>query len=284
MLYLTRTQIRAMVDRIGQPKASVILNQFFINYRQWLNSADVNSLYDTQYFSIIENHPIAYNMMDKYKINIYNRYSYEYLSHRISQNMRILDVGCGTGDFSLALAAESGVLVLGVDMSSNAIEVARKKQGTDLPNCRFECLDVTNLNPSPDEKFNFIILNDVTEHLSDKELTLLFTKIRHLLTQDGEVIIHTPNGIALCNDTDSSVLQILFKLYLRLFKGWKGFERSVEQLYYHQTHINIKSYREYKKILTSLGYKSKVIYDESYKPAFMTPVSSSNMLVICTLK
>ncbi|MGH8228611.1 MAG: class I SAM-dependent methyltransferase [Steroidobacteraceae bacterium] len=53
---------------------------------------------------------------------------------------RALDVGCGTGTHALWLAAQ-GFAVLGIDVSTVAIERARAKKGAAAPACRFTVAD-----------------------------------------------------------------------------------------------------------------------------------------------
>ncbi|MGN3973979.1 class I SAM-dependent methyltransferase [Tsuneonella sp. SYSU-LHT278] len=54
---------------------------------------------------------------------------------------RALDVGCGAGELSLALAREHGdARILGIDVSRQLIEVARER-GAHLPNARFDVAD-----------------------------------------------------------------------------------------------------------------------------------------------
>jgi 2-polyprenyl-3-methyl-5-hydroxy-6-metoxy-1,4-benzoquinol methylase len=213
----------------------------------------------------------------KYKINIYNRYCYEYLLPRLTKDNKLLDIGCGTGDFALAIASQGVKAVIGVDSSGKAIQKANTKLSATNLNCKFVCTDASSLNT--DILFDYVILNDVVEHLSDKELNGMFKKINHILESDGEVVIHTPNGLALCNDTDSDFLQKLYKIYLGVFGTFRGCERTVEQIYYDQVHINIKSYRQLATFLSDCGFKPEVIYDGKGRLPFLNKLSS-NMLVI----
>lgn len=172
-------------------------------------------------------------------------------------------------------------------ISRNAqLTIANQKIASfNLP-CRFICADVADLcvDFQSQNKYQFILLGDVSEHLADSELVPLLKKVRQLLAPRGELLIHTPNGLAVCNDTDTNFLQMLFKVYLRCAKGWRGMERSIEQLYYGQVHINIKSFRQLKSLLSQCGFNAKVYYDDKAGKRGFLKSLSSNMLVVATAK
>lgn len=61
---------------------------------------------------------------------------------------RVLDVGCGTGEHTILLAA-AGYDVLGVDGAPTAVEQARRNAKGQGVNARFEVADALNLGTSP---------------------------------------------------------------------------------------------------------------------------------------
>jgi len=279
-MYLSKSQIENFVKKLGQPKASFILNSFFNSYRASLTSADVANVYDENYRQKISNHETKRVVAGTFKINVYNEYAYAYLTKRLSPGISVLDIGCGNGDFLLALASEFGIRGVGIDFDGLSIKEAEQKKPKDL-NCRFHCEKASRLPKG--ERFDYVVMNDVVEHLSDGELTPLFIELKELLNRDGEILLHTPNGLALCNDTDRSFVQIVYKLYLKYFCGWAGFNRTAEQLYYDQVHINIKSFPQLRKFLSVLGFSAKGYYDEcNLRP--WARWMSSNMLVVARLK
>jgi len=74
----------------------------------------------------------------------------EMIESRAIEPGRTLEIGCGTGTNALYLAA-SGFDVLGVDISSRAVEIAR---GRAKGRCRFETVDILN-QPPPGAPFQF---------------------------------------------------------------------------------------------------------------------------------
>ena len=279
-MHLTREQIASIIQKVGQPDASILLNRFFFKYSNKLTSQDVAELYDEQYFKIINNHPTYHTIEGQYKINIYNRYSFDYIKPKIKSDSTLLDLGCGNGDFVLAVATLGLKLATGVDHSKTAIDSARERaRGARLP-CNFHNKDISSFSST--ERFDFIVLNDITEHLSDSELDILFDKLSRLLEPSGEIIIHTPNGLALCHQTDFNFLSRLNTIYLKIFRNWKGKKRTIEQIYYDQVHINIKSYSQLNSFLLRKGFSSKIYYDLRNSISFIRTLSP-NMLVIAQI-
>jgi 2-polyprenyl-3-methyl-5-hydroxy-6-metoxy-1,4-benzoquinol methylase len=279
-MLLTKLQIEDSIKKLGQPKASVMLNKSFNSNRSHLNSNDVKYLYDQTYLTRVDSHPAIIMLEGKYKINTHNRHTYDYILPRINKNTRILDVGCGKGDFALALSTHNVDAVIGIDFSEESISAANTSLNSSNLPCQFFHCDASDLKH--EFQFDFITLNDVFEHLSDDELSNLFINLKNLLSKNGEIIIHTPNGLALCNDTDRTLFSLFYKTYYQLFKNWKGQERTAEQIYYDQVHINIKSYPQIKRFLKNLGFTTKIQYDNKCKWFFLNQFST-HMLVTAQL-
>jgi len=70
---------------------------------------------------------------------------------------QVLDVGCGAGELSLALArGRPGVDVVGIDISPQLIDAARGR-ASHLPNVRFEVADATRWRRAEDFTPNLLI-------------------------------------------------------------------------------------------------------------------------------
>lgn len=276
-MHLTREQIAAIVERVGQPEASVLLNGFFQSYCRQLDSADVASLYDDEYAKRIASHPVRVRVDERYPVNAYNHYTYSHLLKAPGGMRRVLDFGCGDGSFAMAVAVSLGCEVLGIDFNAELIDMANKRATDAGLSCHFSAGSLEAV--SGQGLFDAVTLNDVVEHLSDRELRVLFRGLYEHLEDRGELVIHTPNGLALCNDTETSLLQWIYKAYIRLLRGWRGFERTIDQMYYDQVHINIKSYASLARLLSECGYQSEVIYDSQQSIKAMSFLSP-NMLVI----
>jgi SAM-dependent methyltransferase len=76
---------------------------------------------------------------------------------RITNGMKVLDLGCGDGTTALP-AAKLGAQVLGVDIARNLIEAGNKRaREQGLTNITFQAGDATNLQPLPDQFFDLVV-------------------------------------------------------------------------------------------------------------------------------
>ena len=95
---------------------------------------------------------------------------------------RILDVGCGFGQF-IADAAAAGHDVVGIEPDGYVARKAREN-GADIRSGFFPQV------LSPDDRFDVIIFNDVLEHLPD--LSGVFEACRAHLDRGGVMIVNAP--------------------------------------------------------------------------------------------
>jgi ubiquinone/menaquinone biosynthesis C-methylase UbiE/glycosyltransferase involved in cell wall biosynthesis len=100
---------------------------------------------------------------------------------------RILDDGCGAG-YGSAILARPGVQVIGVDISSEAIEHCRRRHETR--GIEFYEMDSTRLT-FPDEYFDGVVSFEVAEHIAEYEAYIRETQ--RVLRPGGALIISTPN-------------------------------------------------------------------------------------------
>jgi len=120
------------------------------------------------------------------------QFIYEEIEEKIrdipdKQSIKILDVGCGTGEFITIPLGSLGATVLGIDIHLPSIEHARKKN--HLKNVRFECTSIDRLS---NQQFDFIICSEVLEHQFEPQKMLV--SIRRMMKRNGICIITIPNG------------------------------------------------------------------------------------------
>lgn len=97
------------------------------------------------------------------------------------QDLKVLDIGCGTGDFLKYGIENFKVDAVGVEPNANARQIALSKN-------IFVCDTLANLK---DEVFDVITLWHVLEHVTD--LKEYFNFFNSFLKTDGVVIIAVPN-------------------------------------------------------------------------------------------
>jgi ubiquinone/menaquinone biosynthesis C-methylase UbiE len=111
-------------------------------------------------------------------------------NHVQLRNKDILDLGCGTGEYSLALS-RFAKRVIGIDFLISNIEKAVESQKlTKGRNVQFKRMNAENLF-FPNSSFDVILLNEVYEHLNQPEKVL--HEISRVLRKSGVLILFIPN-------------------------------------------------------------------------------------------
>lgn len=103
------------------------------------------------------------------------------------KDLRLLDVGCGGGFLSNALAKE-GYQITGLDTSAESLRVAKAHDSTETVN--YVQGDAYKI-PFPDGSFEVITAMDFLEHVDKPELVV--KEISRLLKPGGLFIFHTFN-------------------------------------------------------------------------------------------
>ena len=109
----------------------------------------------------------------------------------IRRGMQVLDLGCGTGDLSIAAAELVGPngLVLGIDVDADVLETARRRAWeADLDQVYFLGTSLENLR---DEGPFDVILVRMGSHLNSKAI---LSRAARLLRENGLIAVLDESG------------------------------------------------------------------------------------------
>jgi ubiquinone/menaquinone biosynthesis C-methylase UbiE len=100
---------------------------------------------------------------------------------------RVIDVGCGDGNYTMELMAGNPKYILGVDAAEAAVDLAREttKNFTDI---EFRVGNIYNLNDINDH-FDIAIVRGVLHHLNDAPKA-----IHSVMSIADELVVIEPNG------------------------------------------------------------------------------------------
>jgi ubiquinone/menaquinone biosynthesis C-methylase UbiE len=143
---------------------------------------------------------------------VYHRYSLHPFLAEAAQSggsKTALDLGCGTGVVSVALA-ERGFTVIGVDHSPEMLEIARHKarEAGLADSCSFEEGDVRRLRFA-DGEFGIVTCQGLLHHLEDMQTCL--AELERVLEPGGRFYISEP-----CRE--ETAVKRLLRAGWRLFK------------------------------------------------------------------
>ena len=109
---------------------------------------------------------------------------------RWAAGKRVLDVACGEG-YGSALLARTAARVTGVDLSSAAVEHARRRYAA-LGNVAFECAPCTGLALA-DASVDVAVSFETIEHIAEQDAFL--DELARVLTPEGVLLLSCPNKL-----------------------------------------------------------------------------------------
>ena len=148
-----------------------------------------------------------------------------FLNANVSASDRVLDLGCGEGDFT-ALIRKTGAEVLGVEIAQAALARARPRH----PTLEFRLAAIDEPLPLGDGAFDVVWASEVIEHVADTARWL--SEVRRVLARRGRLLVTTPSHGR-----------------LRLALG--GIERYSEPL---GDHLHLYSARSLRDVLMEFGF------------------------------
>ena len=104
---------------------------------------------------------------------------------------RILDLGCGNGEFLYFLRSQGYRNIVGIDLCQGELELARQMGIENLI-----CADALDYLRDKKEQFHFITAFNFFEHLHKDEILRILDCIYGALKPDGIMVAVTPNGFS----------------------------------------------------------------------------------------
>ncbi len=131
-----------------------------------------------------------------------DQYHFEKLHHLLRlvdfagyRGRRVLEVGCGAG-VDLARFAKGGAEVVGVDLASSAIDLARANFGQQGLSGEFRVADGEAL-PFSESSFDFVFAHGVVQYTTNPQR--LVDECRRVLKPGGEAVFQVYNRISWLN-------------------------------------------------------------------------------------
>ena len=138
----------------------------------------------------------------------------------------VLDVGCGTGDLTIAAKAVASPTgqVYGTDASPEMIDLARRKAARAGVDVTFQIDLIENIT-FPDNQFDVVLSSLMMHHLPDDLKREGLAEIYRVLKPDGRLLIVDMESLS-----SGSVVQRLSDIMIQLHGGHKHMQNNVKKL------------------------------------------------------
>ena len=110
----------------------------------------------------------------------------ELVENNIIKPCKVIDIGCGEGFYSIYLASK-GFEVLGIDLSENAINLAKANAEKAGVKIRFETMDINNMQ-GLNEKFDFVLEWAIIHHIKFENREKYVEAVNNILNKNGKYL------------------------------------------------------------------------------------------------
>lgn len=194
------------------------------------------------------------------------------------KRLKILDVGCGTGFFSILLAKQ-GYEVTGTDLTPEMIEHSRKLAGEEQVQCEFLVMDAELLD-FPDGVFDVVVTRNLTWTLPHAEQA--YKEWKRVL-KEGGVLLNFDANYGLSDFADTSELPEKHAHHTvgdEMMRECEEIKRQLPISSYSRPAWDLETLgrMEFREFVIDLGISSRIYLekDEFYNP---TP-----LFMLCTRK
>lgn len=170
----------------------------------------------------------------------------------------IIDFGCGVGSLVFYLSLKYKCNTIGIDYSKDAIKICQKNKKTFIQNNKADQKKVIFLNKSitelsPFKNIKAIYLQDVIEHLYDKEIDKMLEKFQTWNRDGIYLILHTDNNLYL------QYLRPLEDLISLLLHKTTREAINRRNQYEIERHINLMTVNQVKRKLLKQGFETEKV-------------------------
>lgn len=149
------------------------MKNYFSKHYAILNNIDLNS---------------EDSILDWYKLSFdyYDKFLKQHL--KLSDDKKILELGCGIGGLLYFLKKSGCENYLGVDISEEQLSICQKYVTTKVLN-----EDVLSFLKNHNHKYDLIVLLDLIEHLGKDKIIQFIELLYKTLDMNGRILLRTPN-------------------------------------------------------------------------------------------
>ncbi|MFQ5823408.1 MAG: class I SAM-dependent methyltransferase [bacterium] len=169
-------------------------------------------------------------------------------THNKEKKVKILDIGCGTGNVTIPLGLIENSEVLGIDIHQPTLNIAVEKNSLPNVKFKFEYLQNCNIND-----YDYIILTEVLEHIDNYQAILEYIAMH--AKKDMSLLITIPNGFGPF-EISQQPLYLMRKIGLspliNTVKRLLG-KKEPYSLNYEKPHVNFFTIRSLRKALIRNG-------------------------------
>lgn len=125
------------------------------------------------------------DIMSSVPYDLWYQYLHEIMEYYSRNPDKIIDLACGTGNMTIRFARDEGIKCDGLDLSSDMLEIARKKAVSGAVKTNFVRADLRNFKLDRKYDMAFSLFDSLNYILYFDDLTRVFSNVYNVLKEDG---------------------------------------------------------------------------------------------------
>lgn len=185
------------------------------------------------------------------------------------KNKIVLDLGSGRGEYSYWAAENGAKLVIGIDYSTEAINLANKVKKRWPKKIRekikFQLMDAKDLR-FKEKMFDMVISTEVFEHLYEEEQAVVLKNVKNVLKDNGELYIYTAPSKTFTNITYkywsyplSSILVWINNVFTKSRYPNIVKNSDLRTRYHEEVHVNEPTYFQLLGLFKKVGFYGNIL-------------------------
>jgi 2-polyprenyl-3-methyl-5-hydroxy-6-metoxy-1,4-benzoquinol methylase len=194
--------------------------------------------------------------LSTYNMDIAGKKSIEFVLESIrrqenenKKTLRVLDIGCGTGQLTKIIAMQCNCIITAIDIDKESLKIAEESL-KDLGNVEFKQTQIEDFKA--EGKYDLVIMTQVLDHINNPKKILQQCNL--ILNDEGQIIIGISNGYGIYELSKHIFPEFSYRILKKSSKMSK-LKKTPYTCNHNSPHLHKFSIKDIRKLLAHTNFE-----------------------------